>query len=310
MKIMILGAGAMGCLYGGKLKRAGADVGLIDVNAPHVEAINANGLRMLLDEGEVTVSIPAYFASQCEKPVDLVILFTKSVYSNDALMSIRPILSDKTWVLSLQNGIGHEEIIRRYVKPDHILIGTTNFPSDLTGYGEIRSHGSGTTTFMSIDGHVTIEVESIRDLLHEAGLNAQLSKDVFKAVWEKVAFNAALNTLTSITMLPQGYVGDTVEGHSLAHTVVDEVLSVARAKGIPVEVDAVHALVDKLFKEHFEHCPSMLQDVLNRRLTEVAFINGEVVRQAQLLGIKVEATKVLYLLVRIIEQNYKNRKIS
>lgn len=310
MKIMILGAGAMGSLYGGLLKKAGEDVTLIDVNPSHIEAINKNGLIMQLDEGNVKVTISACFAKDFSDQVDLIIVFTKSVYSDTALESVKYAIGKDTIVLSLQNGIGHEAVMSKYVSTDRIVIGTTNFPSDFVDNGIIRSHGKGATRMMSLDGHVDNKIEFIRDTFIKAGLNAELSDNVFKSIWEKVAFNSALNTLTSVTLLPQGYIGDTVEGKELAHTIVDEVVSVANKKGINADAEHVHQLVNQLFKEHYQHCPSMLQDVLLKRRTEVAFINGAVVKEAEKLNLKVPATKVLYQLVSIIEQNYDNRKTS
>ena len=108
--------------------------------------------------------------------------------------------------------------------------------------------------------------------------------------------------------MPQGYLGQTKEGMELAHTIVSEVISVAHAKGIRADGNHVHKNVDELLTTHFEHCPSMFQDVLKGRQTEVEFINGAVVHEAEALGMEVPVTKTLYYLVSIYQQTYPHRK--
>lgn len=310
MKIAVLGAGAMGCLYGGRLKQAGEDVTLIDVNQPHMDAINQNGLQITYDDGEARVEIPACRAEDYNEKPDLIIVFTKSTFSESAVASLAHAIGEATYMLSLQNGLGHERIMGKYVNPDHIIIGTTNFPSDLLDHGVIAIHGAGVTRMMTVTQKVDGQVEAIHDALKRAGMNPELTEDVFQAIWEKVAFNAAMNSLTAVTHLPQGYLGQTREGNELAHQIVEEVLSVAQKKGIRTNGDHVHETVENLFRDHFEHCPSMFQDVLKKRVTEIEAINGAVVREAKELGVEVPATKVMYQLVSICQQTYPYRKDS
>ena len=308
MKIAVLGAGAMGCLYGARLKQAGENVTLIDVNQAHMDAVNQKGLLVKYEEGETCVQIPACRAEEYQETADLVIVFTKSTFSEQAVASLEHAIGEETYMLSLQNGLGHEKIMGRYVRPDHIIIGTTNFPSDFLDNGVIAVHGAGVTRMMTVTRTVDDRVEEIACAFEKAGLNPELTKDVFQAVWEKVAFNAAMNSLTAVTHLPQGYLGQTEEGSELAHQIVDEVLSVAEAKGIQTERAHVHETVTNLFRDHFEHCPSMFQDVLKKRVTEIEAINGAVVREAGELGLHVPATRVMYQLVSICQQTYPYRK--
>lgn len=310
MKFAVLGAGAMGCLYGAQLKKAGQDVVLIDVNVPHIEAINANGLLVKRESGEEYVSIPACRAQDYPSVADAVIVFTKSIFSAGALQSLSHAFGPNTQLISFQNGLGHETLMGEYADPDRIIIGTTNFPSDLVDNGVISTSGAGVTRMMTASGTVTSAVRELFEIFETAELNPELTPDVFQAIWEKVAFNAALNTLTAATLLPQGYLGQTKEGMELAHTIVDEVISVARAKGIQADGGHVHENVDMLMTEHFDHCPSMFQDVLKGRQTEVAFINGAVVHEAQELGVPVPVCKVLYQLVSIFQQTYPHRKYT
>lgn len=310
MKFVILGAGAMGCLYGAQLKKAGQDVTLIDVNVPHMEAINANGLCVKRAAGDEYIAIPACKAEEYQDVADVVIVFTKSIYSAGALQSLSHAIGPDTQLVSFQNGLGHEKVMAKHANLDHIIIGTTNFPSDLVGNGIIENSGKGVTRMMTASGKRTPEVEQLYEIFRKAELYPELTADVFRAIWEKVAFNAALNTLTAATLLPQGYLGQTPEGSELAHTIVSEVLSVARAKGLEPDEAHVHETVDTLFTAHFEHCPSLFQDVLKCRTTEVEFINGAVVHEAEALGMQVPVTKVLYQLVSIFQKTYPHRKFA
>lgn len=310
MEFVVLGAGAMGCLYGAHLKKAGEDVTLIDVNVPHMDAINKNGLIVRTKEGEEAIPLAACKAEAYQKTADAVIVFTKSIYSAGALASLKGAIGKDTLLISFQNGLGHEKVMGEYSDADHIVIGTTNFPSDLVDNGVISTGGEGVTNMMTASGKETEAVRYLYEIFSRAYLNPNLTPDVFKAIWEKVAFNAALNSLTSATLLPQGYLGETKEGRELAHEIVKEVIAVANKKGIPAEEAHVLNTVDKLFTEHFNHCPSMFQDVLNKRTTEVKFINGAVVEEAKALGMEVPVTNVLYRLVSIFEQTYEHRVYS
>ncbi|MCR5538044.1 MAG: ketopantoate reductase family protein [Lachnospiraceae bacterium] len=307
MKFYILGAGAMGCLYGAGIRQAGYDVTLIDVDPFHMRAINKKGLSVQFGEAEDIVRIEAHRAANCTEPADYMIVFTKSIYSEEALESVKHLITPDTTLVSFQNGLGHEEVLGRYADPDHVIVGTTSFACDLLGYGRIRAGGFGVTNMMTASGNVTPAAQTLADVFTQAGLNPTVTDQVFRAIWEKVAFNAAANTLTAITVLPFGRVGEVPEGKDLAHQIVREVIGVANAKGVPADCDRVLNMVDTLMVEHFDHYPSMLQDVLKERETEVGFINGAVVREAEKLGMRVPVTETLYKLMCVYQKTYEYR---
>lgn len=304
MKVMILGAGAMGSLYGGLLKEAGNQVTLVDVSKEHIEAINENGLILETDDGKKAISIEAKYASQgCEVP-DLIIIFTKTIHSQSALESIKDYIGSNTTVLTLQNGLGNDEKVEAFLPKERIVVGTTNFPSDLVKPGYVSSFGKGVTKIMSCSGEVTEELKAIEKILNDAGLNCEITEDVFVSIWEKVAFNAACNTLTAVTRLRLGDMGQTVEGKELAYAIAKEVVKVANIKDIKARENIVLETLDTVFVGHADHMPSMMQDVLGNRITEIDSINGAVVREAEKLGVSVPVTKVLYQLICIIQNSY------
>lgn len=306
MKTLVLGAGAMGCLYGGLLKEKGNDVILVDVSKPQIDEINLNGLTLETAEGKRVIPITAKFAHEVSERPELLILFTKTIHSRSALESLKEKIGPDTVVLSLQNGLGNDEVIKEFVSTDRIIIGTTNFPSDLLKPGSVRSKGKGTTKIMSLNGEVTERLKQIEATLNDAGFNCVITKDVFVSIWEKVAFNAACNALTAVSRLRLGAVGGTEEGKELARSIAKEVISIANKKNINANAENVIKLIEQDFVEHADHMPSMMQDVLGNRTTEIDFINGAVVREAEKLGMDVPVTKVLYQLINMIQKNYAN----
>lgn len=302
LRILVIGAGAMGSLFGGRLALAGHQVSLIDVWQEHLAAINAHGLSLTLG-GETHIAHcaatrPEDFAGG---PIDFALLFTKSYQNRAALAAVARFLGAGTPILTLQNGLGNVETIAEWVSPERIIAGTTTFPSVLEGPGRIASAGGGKTRLMTVSGQRTRVLEQIAAALDQAGLHCEIDEHVEATIWEKVAFNAALNALTTIARAPVKAIADSDHGRELAGKVVEEVLAVALAKGIPVNGEAVQASVKMALREHREHKPSMLQDLLAGRRTEVDAINGAVVRQAAQLNIPVPMTETLWRLVKLIE---------
>lgn len=306
MKIAVLGAGAMGSLYGGLLRRAGNEVTLIDVNKEHIRAINEQGLNIESEEGVLNIKVQAAQAGDVREVPELLILFTKTIYSQSALESVRHLLSPDTWVLSLQNGLGNDELISRFVQRDHIIVGTTDFPSGFTKPGWVSMKGRGTTKMMSANGQRHPFLDRVRQVMNEAGFNCLITEDVFVSIWEKVAFNSAMNAIAAVTRLKLGDLSSVEEGRELAFAVAREVVNTANLKGVEADGQRVLSLMEKDFREHANHRPSMLQDVLAHRMTEVDFINGAVVREAEKLGSRVPVTKTMFQLVKTIQSNYEN----
>ena len=291
----------MGCLFGGLLSEAGHDVTLVDVAAAQIDAINANGL-LLERDGEVhRIRVAAARAADVAVAPDLIIIFTKTLHSEAALESARGFIGGETVLLSLQNGLGNEDIMARYVPPARIVQGVTTFPADLVAPGHVRSLGVGHTLIMSLDGEVTPRVEEIRRALDDAALHCEISPGVMVAIWEKVAFNSALNALTAVTGFRIGGIADSPAATDLARRVAGEVVEVANRKGIRARKEVVLATMAEALAEHREHQPSMLQDMIARRPTEVGSLNGAVVREAKAVGLEVPFTEALYLLVRTLE---------
>jgi len=307
MKTLIVGAGAMGSLFGGLLKLKDFDVTLVDVSQKHIEAVNKNGLLLENETGKHVIRIPAKYAHEISEKADLIIIFTKTYHTKSALESVKHLIDEDTYVLTVQNGLGNVEKVSEYVDPSRVIVGMTNHPSEFLAPGQIRSIGHGKTKIMSADKKMNQMLKSVCDAFNSAGLPCEISPDVFCDIWQKVAFNVALNSIGCVTYLTNGGIASVPEGVTLANRVVEEVVMVANKKGFNVKLDQVIASVEDALAHHKHHLGSMLQDVLAKRQTEIETLNGAVVKEAKQLGLSVPFTEALYYLVRIQEQTYNSR---
>ncbi|MDQ0083143.1 2-dehydropantoate 2-reductase [Variovorax boronicumulans] len=302
MKISIVGAGAMGSLFGGLLAESGNEVTLIDVNDAHIGAVRTQGLRLATDGGERQVT--ALKALRPEDAVgfpDLLLVFTKTLHTSAALSGVGHLIGPDVHVLSLQNGLGNVEKIAGFVPPERVLIGVTTWPADMVGPGHVQSHGKGVVRLMAADGIERPFVSQVAEVLTKAGLDCTSDRTVWAAIWEKVAFNAALNSICAVSGCTVDELGKVPDGSRLANDVVTEVLSVAMRMGIDVDPAKCWGNVANAIARHRGHKPSMLQDVLAGRRTEVESINGAVVALAGPLNIKLPVTETLLSLVRLAE---------
>lgn len=301
MRIAVIGAGAMGGLFGGLLAEAGHDVIMIEVSARQIEAISANGLR-LETEGRVRdLRIPIGLAHSFAEARDLVIVFTKGMHTRDAVQQAAHLVGPETRVLTLQNGLGNSDAIAEVLPQAPILIGMTNWPADLHAPGHVISRGRGEVRLWSASRAFDPAIERVAEILDKAGLHCTADPQVEVSIWEKVAFNAALNSLCAATGVSVAAVGHSRSGRQLAYNIAAETLAVAKAAGLAVDLQRVEAAFEHAFREHGDHKPSMLQDIIAGRPTEIDTINGAVVRRTEFIGLDAPTTRILADLVRLRE---------
>ena len=201
----------------------------------------------------------------------------------------------------MQNGLGNADVIARFVRPERVAFGMTNYPADLKGPGHVASHGSGTVGIWTISGNHDPRIDEIARTLNLAGLTCKTDPHVEASIWEKVAFNAALNSIAAVTRRSVGAIGDHEDGQELARAIMAETLAVARSRGLNVSEDRAYSALEHAFNSHKSHQPSMLQDVLAGRPTEIATINGAIVAAGKAKGVPAPVTETLFRLVRLIE---------
>jgi len=299
-RIVIVGAGAMGCFLAARLAAGGLDVTVVDVDQARLDVIGREGITLHDDSGTTTTRVRACLAADVAGPVDLVLLMTKGMFSAAAIRSVAHLAAHNPIVLTLQNGLGNVEAIAEVFDTDHILWGVTDFPADLEGPAQVASHGAGHIWLGGANDRAHAHAHAVAEALNRGLLNAEIDPEVRVSVWEKVAFNAALNPLSTITGLPVGGL-DCPEGRRIATAVAEETIATAIALGVPIDPARVLTKIDFALANHRTHKPSMLQDRLAGRRTEIESINGAIVRMAEQAGISAPTTRMLADLVRMGE---------
>ena len=301
MKVAVVGAGAMGCLYAGAFHRAGAGVTLIDVDPGHLAAINSRGLELDTRAGVETLRLAALRPEHARETVDLVVLFTKTFHNDAALEGVKSIIGPATHAMTLQNGLGNDEAVARHVARERVIAGVSTLPSDLIGPGRVRSHGEGGSKIYPAYGGDAGFAQQVAGLLTAGGLPTVLEPDIRAAIWSKAIFNAAMNALCALTRRTPGFLGAHEEARALIRAVVLEGVRAAQASGVAIEAEPILDLTVVSVTDHADHEASMLQDVKAGRRTEVDAINGAIVRAAQAAGVTVPVTETLWRLVKLEE---------
>ncbi|MCS7486417.1 hypothetical protein UA24_07360 [Marinomonas sp. BSi20414] len=298
----------MGCYFGGMLTKAGHQVTFVDVNPEQIALINQRGVVLETDDGSYEMPARAALAKDVIQSADLVVLFTKTIHTIGAMESIRHILTDKTVVLSLQNGLGNAERIGQFVNPDQIVVGTTLVPADLKGPGHVASHGPSSSHIMDSTLNNPEWLSDLSDMFNQAELTTNIDPEIMTVIWSKVAFNAALNAICSITGSSTGGLTPSPAFKELAKQVVHETVRVGKANGVTLDENYIWNNVEMAMREHPNHKPSMLQDIEAARATEVDAINGAIVEAACFAGLQAPVNQTLAQLVRLSEQVAKNKK--
>ena len=303
MRICILGAGALGCSIGGVLAQGGSEVIFVDPFQAHVEAINANGLKMRVGNAEKIVRVKAY--THCERlpQVDLVIVLVKSFATREAIESARSLVGKHTLVMSIQNGLGHEEILADVVGRERVLAAKTYVGGVFLEPGHIISGYQGKQTYIGeLDGRLTPRLQAVVDEFNKANLMTTASTNIVGTMWDKLLVNVATGALCGITRLPYGWLYQLPEIEETALAAVAEGIAVAKANDIKL-VSEDPQYFWKLAAEGLppEFKTSLLQSLEKGQMTEIDFINGSVVRWGERSGIPTPVNRTLVACVKGIE---------
>lgn len=304
MKIAIVGAGAMGCLYGAMLSTVPTNqVYLLDVWKDHVDTINEHGLTMQEQENHINYdNMTASSDAESVGPSDIVIVFVKSTLTSSAVKNNLAVFGPNTIILTLQNGLGNANLIKDAVGNDNVIVGTTAHGATMIGPGKVRHAGSGKTIIGEIDGNLTSRIEKVFQAFKAAGIDTEISYNVLGLVWDKLLVNVGINALTGITQLSNGDLLKHQEIEEILEAAVKEAMDVAIAKKIQLSyVDSV-AHTKEVCIATAANKSSMLQDVMNHKLTEIDMINGAIVREGKTLGIDTPVNMVLTNLIKFIEK--------
>jgi 2-dehydropantoate 2-reductase len=297
MKFAVMGAGAVGCYYGGMLARVGHEVVLIGRPA-HVDAVRREGLRLQAQAFDERVPVRADTKVAAVAGADVVLCCVKSPDTEDAARAMQPHLAPGTLVLSLQNGVDNAERLRA-VLAQEVLPAVVYVATEMAGPGHVRHHGRGELVIGP-----SPRSAALVEVFGAAGVPVQVSDNVAGALWAKLVLNCAYNALSAITQLPYGRL---VQGEGVGevmHDVVDECLAVARAEGVTLPGEA-HEAVRRLAGTMPAQYSSTAQDLARGKPSEIDHLNGLVVRRGEARGVPTPVNRVLWALVKLMEAQPK-----
>lgn len=304
MKIVVVGAGAMGSLFAAFLTRSKEEVWLLEKNKENAAKINASGISLEEASGSWQAKVRTTANIEDIAKVDLALICVKSFNTKSAVEQIKPILGQNTKILTLQNGIGNVEIISEIAGEEKVIAGVTNQGATLIDTGKIRHAGHGETIIGAIDGKTPVELRAIREIFNKVGLETKMSRDIKSLIWSKLIINVGINALTAITRLPNGKLTEYEGTKRILRDAVTEAARIAKRKRIKLIFDDPLAKVEAVCESTSDNLSSMLQDILRKKHTEIDFINGVIVRLGQEMGISVPTNKLLLDLIKTIESSY------
>jgi len=305
MKIAVVGAGAMGSLFGAMLAEAGNEVWLCDVWFEHVQTINKEGLTIERNGKTRRLSIAATTAPERIGQADLVIIFVKSTHTTAAAEAARMLAGTDGTALTLQNGMGNADILAEFIDAERVLAGTTSHGATMLGPGSVRHAGVGPTTIGAWAGTQPARQRARRlsAFFTKTGIEAHAVDDVQPVLWNKLLINIGINAITALTAIKNGQLLDLESTRLLSRRAVEEGMNVARELKIAVGQDAVENVFE-VAAATAANRSSMGQDVDNQRPTEIGTINGFIVREAKRLGLEAPVNVTLTALVETLQYHY------
>jgi 2-dehydropantoate 2-reductase len=288
-----MGAGAIGCYYGGMLARAGHDVTLIG-RAQHVEAIRRAGLRFETKAFDERVRVHTSTEPQAVRGAELVLFSVKSQDTESAGKALAAHVAREAAIVSMQNGVDNAERLAAVLGRE-VIPGVVYVAVEMAGPGHVRHHGRSELAI----GRAPAS-EAIAAAFRAAGVPVEISENVTGVLWAKLIVNCAYNALSAIAQLPYGRLVAGAGIPVVMRDIVDECLAVARAAGIEVEGD-MHKAAERIAQTMPGQYSSTAQDLARGKKTEIEHLNGVVVRKGEALGVPTPMNRVLLALVKLLE---------
>ena len=298
MKVAVLGAGAVGCYYGGMLARAGNEVVLIG-RPLHVDAVRRVGLLLDTQSFQQRLVLAASTDAAAVAGAQLVLCCVKATDNARAAADMAPYLAPGALLLSLQNGVDNAPRLQALLGRE-VAAAVVYVAAQMAGPGHVKHHGRGELVIGPFGASLAVSAE-LAALFAAAGVPARISSAVVGELWAKLIVNCAYNALSAITQLPYGRLvqGEGVDG--LLRDVVDECLAVARGAGVEVPGDS-WAAVERIAQTMPTQLSSTAQDLARGKRSEIDHLNGYVLRQGEALGIATPVNRALHTLVRLLEE--------
>jgi 2-dehydropantoate 2-reductase len=302
VRVAVIGCGAIGSLYAAHLARVpGVEVWGVDPWAEHVAAIQARGLRVT-GQADFTARVQARTDGGELPPCDFGIVATKARHTRGAMAGAQAALAGAA-VVSVQNGLGNEDVIAEFVP--HVIRGSIITAGAIVEPGIVRYDSPGDSWFGPYEPRPAPwpEIERLAGLLTEGGLRTHALPDARGPQWTKVIFNSATSPLAALTGLPMGPLCTDAGLRAQVDALVSEALAVCERAGIELERPPGEA-VDEAIVKAYDHQPSMLQDVLARRATEIDVLNGGIAAEGRRIGVPTPRHDCMVALVRGLEKSW------
>ena len=308
MTIAILGSGAMGCLFGSYLSKRNT-VFLIGHNPEKQAFLDKNGIIVRERDGIETSYHPHAVSSCSGLPVaDLVIIFVRVMDTLTVLESNKTIIGPNTYVMTLQNGAGHDEKLLKYADSSHAIIGSTKHSSSVVEPGLIFHSGIGKTAIGALDSDS--DIGFISDELTACGFPCSVSESIKKQIWDKLFVNTAASSLTGVLQVPLGFILDDPYANSLMRKLIHEAVEVAHAEGFECfDEDQVTASVVEVLENGKKGYTSIYTHVKTGQKSEVDYISGYVLRRAKELGVPAPYHETVVSFIHALE-NRNSQKIN
>lgn len=307
MKIVIVGAGALGRLLGAYLSQGGQEIFFIEPDSNVVAAINSKGIGVASRESRDAHLLQYYPAHTVThgreiKQCDLLFMTVKSYHTHVATHQITHLVGPDSPLITLQNGLGHLEIIEKICDPANIISGFTNMAGTALGPGEVMNDGIGKTYLGSQQKNNTDRLTKICAMLNDSGIRAEEVTDIVSRRWNRVLVHAAINPVSALLHCRNSQLLDNMHSLSLMKRLVDEGRDIAGAKGINLGDVDHYEMLFAACRDRADHLSPMLQDIINGRKTEVDALNGILCRYGRQTGVSADTHITIYELIKSLEK--------
>ncbi|MEW4412355.1 ketopantoate reductase family protein [Clostridium sp. AN503] len=301
MRIAVIGAGAMGSIYGGHLSLHN-DVYLVDTNQAIVDHINEHGLTVQEGGNDVVYHPTAVTSTAGLEPMDLIILFVKALFSRSALDNNRGIIGPDTYLMTLQNGSGHEDILSEFVPVDRIIIGTTGDNGAVLAPGHVRRGGAGNTNIGMLEADREGFLPKLAEVLDNCGFQGHIHDNIQQLIWDKLFTNVSLSAVTGVLQVPMGFIAGNEHAWNITRRLIHEAVEVAHGLGLTADEAAITEKVRSASENSPEGITSICADLRAGRKTEVNTISGSVVRASKKCGVPAPTHELIVELVHAMEE--------
>lgn len=315
MKTAVMGTGAMACLLGGRMIQGGNDVVFVSNWKENIEVLNKKGLCIIDGNTGQEEHISVRACSSADdalyilggKP-DVILIMCKGPQTEKTTYNALPLADEGTLFLSLQNGLGNDEIIAAIAGSHRVFYGSASIAALIPEPGAVRDNTnrnrSPLISVLPCDAMMDERLGRISELCSSMGYSVLVGPGAEKNIWNKLAINCCANAISAVTRLQNGVYSENENGQSLIARICEEVAAVGIARGIDTSAEALNAYCRKTFHGQM-HLSSTLQDVLHHRPTEIDFISGAIVKEGKKYGIPTPVCETMYELVKCISDNYE-----